>query len=181
MKKKLKVIVVLLIVTSTNIKAQITETRFGIETTFDGKTPVAYEGNYGAIKLNTNTSELVFQTNLADIKTRNKKVDSLLNEVETIAFIFKGNVGIDVFKLITEQNDDTYHKILGSVIVDNIVYQAEGYIKLENFGDKSNLNKLYIDFKIQIDPKLIQIPYLSAYFNNQLLIEINDGLINQTF
>ena len=159
--------------------SQIIESRFAIETTFNDKTPIAYEENYGSLKLNSNTSDLIFTTNLANIRTGDKKVDSLLIEQENIPFTFRANLGQGLFSLINEENDDAYHKILGEITVNNVTYQAEAYVKIENFSDKSNMSKALLDLKLQLDPKAITIPFLSAYFNNIILFQINDGIINQ--
>ena len=164
---------------SITAKSQTLQSRFAIETTFNDKTPIAYEENYASLKLNSNTSDLTFNTNLSNIRTGDKNVDSLLIEQENIQFTFQANLGQGLFGLINEENDDTYHKILGTITVNNINYKSEAYVKIENFADKSNMSKSLLDFKLQFDPKIIIIPYLSNYFNNTVLFQMNGGIINQ--
>ncbi|HXB39163.1 MAG TPA: hypothetical protein VNZ49_01395 [Bacteroidia bacterium] len=67
----------LLSLLSVGLKAQTTQTRYTIETTFNDTITTTYEGNYGSIKLNSSTSDLIFTTNLANLNTGNKRIDSL--------------------------------------------------------------------------------------------------------
>lgn len=162
-----------------NLKSQTAETRYAIETTFDGKTPVTFEEMFGALNLNSNTGELTFTTNLAKLKTGNKTVDSLLNEQALLPFTFQGSLGQDLFAIIKDQNDDTFHKVVGSVTVNNINYPSIAQVKIENISNKSDISKTFLDLRLEIDSKVIRIPYLSDYFNSILLFQIENGVLNK--
>jgi hypothetical protein len=178
MLKLLKRSFALLLITA-SLKAQITETRFAIETTFDGKTPVSYDQNFGSLTLNSSSGELRFSTNMAKLKTGDKTIDSLLAEQDQIQLVFQGNVGQVLFGIINEENDDTYHKVLGTITVNNSTYQTVAYLKIENLSNKSDVSKSLLDLRLDIDPEVILIPYLSDYFNSHLLFQIEDGFINK--
>ena len=169
-----------LLLFSIGLKAQTMQTRFTIETTFNDTTTATYEGNYGSIKLNSTTSDLVFTTNLANLKTGSKRIDSLLIEQERVQFTFQGNLGRGLFGIINEENDDTFHKITGTITVDDVSYPAEARIRIENLPDKSNISKALLDLIIEFDPKVVKIPFLSTYFTNKLLFQVNDGVVNQS-
>jgi hypothetical protein len=177
---KIKCVVILLIVITLSCKSQNLQSRYAIETTLGSdKTPVVYKENYGEFRFNSNTGELFFSTNLGNLKTGNKNTDSLLLEKGLILFTFTANLGQNLFELIDQQNDDKYHKILGTVVVNNVSYNAEAFVKLKNISEKSNLSKLLMDLKLDIDPKVIKIPILSDYFKNILLFHIEENWINQ--
>lgn len=161
------------------IDAQIAETRYAIETTFDGKTPVTYEQIYGSLRLNSTNGELTFTTNLAKLKTGNSTIDSTLSEVERLPFSFQGMLGQDLFGIIKDVNDDSYHKVVGSVTVNNVSYSTIAMLKIENISNKSDMSKMLLDMRLDIDPKVIIIPYLSDYFNNILIFQIEDGTVNK--
>jgi hypothetical protein len=172
-------LVMLVLYFSFIMRAQTVQTRYTIETTFNDTITTTYEGNYGSIKLSSTTADLLFTTNLANLKTGNKKIDSLLIEQERIPFSFQGNLGQGLFGIINEENDDTFHKITGTITVDNISYPAEARIRIENLPDKTNISKALLDLILEFDPKVVKIPFLSTYFNNKLLFQINDGVVNQ--
>jgi hypothetical protein len=41
------------------------------------------------------------------------------------------------------------------------------------------VSKSLLDLRLDIDPEVILIPYLSDYFNSHLLFQIEDGFINK--
>ena len=174
--KRLRFIIVLFVVSFASI-SQNAETRFVIETTFNDTIPVLYEQNYGSLKFNSTTGDLTFSTNLANFKTGNKITDSLLSEKKQIQFTFQGNLDQNLFKIVGEENDDKLHKITGNILVNNISYFTDAYVSVENFSDKSAPSKILLDLKLEVDPKVVVIPYLSNYFNHVLLFQINNGVI----
>lgn len=161
------------------LKAQLIESRYAIETTFDDKAPTVYEENYGVVRLNTSSGDLVFTTDMAKLKTGNKKVDSLLMEQETIPLVFKGNLGQGLFGIINQENDDTYHKVVGTITVNGNSYAAAVNVKIDNMADKSNMSKALLDLKFELDPAVVTMPCLTAYFNHVLFFQLNDGYVNQ--
>ena len=161
-------------------KSQDKKTYYSIETTYNNGTAVVYAGNFGVLNLNYNTNDIMFTANLAILKTGNKKVDSLLVEQKVIQFTFEANLGQGLLGLINEVNDNTYHKILGTLMVNNISYQTIAYVRIENvLKDSRKINKTLIDIKLQFEPNKVNIPHLSGYFNNTMLFKINDGIIYQ--
>jgi hypothetical protein len=170
-------LLLIILVLSINSRAQNTEIRFAVETTFNDTVSIAYEQNYGSLKYNSGTSDLIFTTNLANFKTGNKKIDSLLIDKEQIQFLFQSNLGLGFFGVVREENDNIYHKITGTVIVNNISYPTEAFVAVENFADKSSPGKILLDLKLEINPKIVIIPYLSNYFNNVLVFQVSDGII----
>jgi hypothetical protein len=180
-KSNLFFVITLLLFLPCTIDAQGIESRFAIETTYDGKTPVVFEENYGSLKLNSNTGDLVFTTNLKKFKTDVKSVDSLLSlqNPDMLLFKFSANLGQSIFGLINEENDNTNHKIIGTILVNNKSYPTEAYVNFKNLTEKSNLTKALIDLNFVVDPKIVIIPCLSDYFKNTLLFEMEDGYINQ--
>jgi len=176
---KIKFIIATIISMSFDIKAQISDSRYVVETTLDNKTPVVYEDNRGAFKFNINTGDLLFVTNLSNFKTGNKTTDSLLSEQEVILFTFSANTGQNLSGLIDQQNDDKYHSVTGIITVNNVTYNKEGFYRLKNLSERSNLSKVLVDLKLEIDPKVIKLPYLSDYFKNTLIFEVEDNFMNQ--
>jgi hypothetical protein len=160
-----------------NTMGQNPEIHYVVLTTFNGKTPVTYDQNYGSLNYSAGTGDLTFTTNLANFKTGSKKIDSLLLEKGQMQFTFLSNLGRDFFAIVREENDHTAHKIMGSVVVNNTYYPTEAYVEVEDFADKSNPGKIILDLKLDIDPKKIFIPYLSNYFNNDIVFQVNDGII----
>lgn len=173
------IIVLLICFFSLQIRSQILETRYAIQTTFDDKKPVAYESNYGSLRINSSSGDLIFSTDLAALKTGNNKTDSLLVETGKIPFTFFGNLSQGLFGIINEENDDNYHKVLGTITINQSVYPAEAYVRINNLSDKSDISKALLDFRLQIDPRSVSIPILSDYFKNALLFLVIDGVINQ--
>lgn len=161
-----------------NAQSQLGNTRYALETTFND-TAVVYEESNGVLKLNYVTNDLTFSTTLNQLTTGNKNIDSLLLNEAKINFDFTANLEQGLFGLIKQENDDTYHTIIGTITINNISYTAQAQIRVNNFGDKSNTSKALFDFKLQFNPKKIIIPILSNYFTNDALIQINDGRINQ--
>ena len=159
-------------------KAQTSDSRFAVETVLD-KATVVYEENRGALKLNSGTGELIFITNLANFQTGNKTTDSLLTEQKIMLFTFNANIGQNITGLMDQENDDKYHTITGIVTVNNVSYNTEASIRLKNLSEKSNLSKVLVDLKLEVDPKIIKLPYLSDYFKNILLFQIDDSYFNQ--
>lgn len=163
------------------LTAQMLEARYTIETTFDGDTIMTlYEKNKGKILLNTVSGELLFKANLADIRTANDSIDSLLMDEEKLFLVFQANIGQSISDLIGKQNDDRYHKIIGTVQVDNKSYSAEAYIKFKNLSDKSDLKNLLMDLKLEVDPKQVHIPYLSDFFEHILILQVNECVVRRS-
>jgi hypothetical protein len=160
-------------------KSQTYENRYAIETTLDGKTPIVYEENTGSLQLNSSTGDLIFTTNLANFKTEDKVTDSLLSDQEFVIFKFTANVGQNIFGLINDQNADKYTRITGIILVNNVSYNTEASIRLNNLTEKSNMSKALVDMKLEVNPKVIKIPYISDYFKNILLFQVDDGYVNQ--
>jgi hypothetical protein len=158
--------------------AQLQQSRFVIETTLDGKSPAIYEENYGTVRLSPNTGDISFYTNLADVKTNNAKTDSLLQKQETIRFSFEGNLREGLASIINEVNNDKFHKVEGTLYINTVAYPMEAYVKIDNFGDRSNFSKAMMDLKLTVDPAIISLPCLSDYFKNTLVMQVNDGAIN---
>ena len=179
MKLKINFIVVVIALLSFGTNAQTSDSRFAIETTLEDKATVVYEENRGALKLNSSTGELIFITNLANFQTGNKTIDSLVSEQKIMLFTFNANIGQNIPGLMDEQNDDKYHAITGIVTVNNLSYNTEAFIRLKNLSEKSNLSKVLVDLKLEIDPKIVKLPYLSDYFKNVLLFQIDDSYFNQ--
>ncbi len=161
------------------LNAQVVETRYGIATTFDDKTTVSYDENYGSLILNSGSGDITFSTDLARLKTLNKRVDSLLTDLEKIPLTFKANLAQGLFAIVNEENDETYHRLVGTLVVNNQSYNAEALVRVNNFVAKSDISKALLDMSLEIDPKKVTLPVLSDYFSNVLLFQITDGIINQ--
>jgi hypothetical protein len=167
-----------LLISSMFSKAQIAETHYAIETLFSN-TPVLYERNLGTVKFNANTNELVFSTNLANLKTGSKSIDSALADQELIQFTYVGNLGKDLFGIVKEENNDDYRKIVGTIIVNSTSYPAEAFLRIKNLAYKSDLSKALFNLRLEVNPKIIFIPYLSSYFENPIVFIIEDEIVNK--
>jgi hypothetical protein len=178
MKLKLHFIVVVVVSLSLSIKAQSSDSRYSVQTIFDNNL-VTYEGNRGALRLDINSGDLIFISNLANFQTGHKTTDSLLSEQHVMLLTFNANIGQNIFELIDRQNDDRYHMTTGTITVNNVSYNMEGFFRLKNLGEESNLSKVLVDLKLEIDPKIVKLPYLSDYFKNTLVFYIEDSYSNQ--
>jgi hypothetical protein len=162
-----------------NSKAQAIKTRYAIETTFDKKVPVAYEELFGSLVLNSVSGDITFTTDLADIKTGDKRTDSLLAGQENIPFVFQAGLPQGLSGVVNAENDDKFHKIVGAITVNGSSFPLEAEMRVNNLINRSDLSKALLDLRFEIDPKVVLIPILSDYFKNILLFQVSDGIINQ--
>lgn len=169
----------ILLLCSFQISAQNFETRYAIETKTLENEPKVFEENFGALKLNNALGDLSFTTNLANLITGNKKIDSVLAEREQISFYFQANILQNLNARAVQENDNELHRITGSITVNTIIYPCEAFISIKNLQDKSSSTKLLIDLRFEVDPKTVIIPVLSEYFNYTLIFQIYNGVITQ--
>lgn len=154
------------------------EARYALETSLDGKTTKVYEKSFCTIQLNSSSGEMNLYTDLATLQTDNKKTDSLLAQEEQIPFAVKATLSDGISGVINDENGETYHKIIGTLTVDNAASPVEVYVRVKNLADKSDVSKALMDVKFEIDPKSVSLPVLSDYFTNTLVFQVNNAFIN---
>ncbi len=179
MNKLILVYSIIICASTCTAQSQLANTRYAIETTFNDTLIVVYEQNNGVLKLNVVNNDLTFSTLLNQLTTNNKRIDSLLVTETNISFDFTANLEQGIWGLIKDENDDTYHNLQGTITINNVAYTTQAQIRVNNFGEKSNVSKALLDFKLQINPQKIIIPVLSTYFNHDILFQVNDGSINK--
>lgn len=155
------------------------ETRFGVASITGQSTTVTFEQNFGSLQFNSISSELLFQTDFARLVTGDKKTDSLLKQQGAISFSFQAILENNLQSIVNEENDESYHRVVGLISVITDTYPAEGYVRINNPGVKSDMTRALLDLQLELDLKKIPIPILSNYFTGPLLISVNDGIINQ--
>ena len=106
-------------------------------------------------------------------------MDSLLVDKSNISFQFKANIGQSVMSLINDEN--SYHKITGNIIIGNNCYPTTALVRAENIlSGIKKVSRTVLDIKLQFEPSKVQIPCLSSYFNKTVLFKINNGVVYQS-
>jgi len=134
--------------------------------------------NYSQMTLNTATGDFLLSFDVADLKTGNSKLDSVLISNGPQKIKFKGNIGENLFVFNQQVNNEKLYDMPGQLLLNNNAIDCVASFDPINYGEKSNTKNYRMDFKLEMDANKISILGLENKINNQFVIEVKSGIIN---
>lgn len=134
--------------------------------------------DYSQMTLNTATGDFLLSFDVADLKTGNTKLDSILISKGSQKIKFKGNIGENLFVFNQQVNNEKLYDMPGQLIINNSAINCVASFDPINYGEKSNTKNYRMDFKLEMDADKISILGLENKINNQFVIEVKSGIIN---
>ena len=134
--------------------------------------------DYSQMTLNTATGDFLLSFDVADLKTGNAKLDSILISKGSQKIKFKGNIGENLFVFNQQVNNEKLYDMPGQLIINNSAINCVASFDPINYGEKSNTKNYRMDFKLEMDADKISILGLENKINNQFVIEVKSGIIN---
>ncbi len=141
---------------------------------FDANTEFSY------LILNLSNGDFTLNADLSTLKSGNIKTDSIIRAQGVQPFLFKGNLGGNLYLFTQHLNDEKDYKMEGQLTINNITIPCIAQYDPLNFSDKNDSKNYRVDFKLIVDPSKISIFGIENNLNNQLVFEIISGKINTT-
>ncbi len=134
--------------------------------------------DYSQMILNTATGDFLLSFDVADLKTGDSKLDSILISKGSQKIKFKGNIGENLFVFNQQVNNEKMYDMSGQLLLNNNIINCVASFDPINYGEKSNTKNYRMDFKLEIAAEKISIIGLENKINYQFLIEVKSGIIN---
>ena len=141
---------------------------------FDANTEFSY------LILNLSNGDFTLNADLSTLKTGNAKTDSVIRVQGVQPFLFKGNLGGNLYLFTQHLNDEKDYKMEGQLTINNMTIPCIAQYNPLNYSDKNDSKNYRVDFKLIVDPAKISIFGIENNLNNQLVFEIISGKINTT-
>ncbi|MBI3520740.1 MAG: hypothetical protein HY062_15485 [Bacteroidetes bacterium] len=180
---KHKIIVVFLTILNVKMVSQtsniyLTEARLIIAS--EDKKGKAFEANteYAYMILNLTNGDFTLNADLSNLKTGDRKLDSVIVSQGQQALSFKGNISENLFLFNQQVNDEKDYNMPGQLILNGVSLPCIAQFDPVNFGEKSESKNYRMDFKLVVDASKIAILGLENKTNKQVVFEIIDGKLN---
>lgn len=134
--------------------------------------------DYSQMILITATGDFLLTFDVADLKTGDPKLDSVLTSKGSQKIKFKGNIGENLFVFNQQANNEKMYDMPGQLLLNNSAINCVASFDPINYGEKSNTKNYRMDFKLEMDADKISILGLENKINNQFVIEVKSGIIN---
>jgi hypothetical protein len=134
--------------------------------------------DYSNLLLNTVNGDFTLKFDAADIKTGDRKLDSVLFSKGSQPIIFKGNMRDNLGAFNQQSNEEKSYNMPGQLYVKNAVIDCVATFDPLSFGEKSDTKNYRIDFKLVVDASKILILGLENKINQQFIIEVEGGRVN---
>ena len=142
-----------------------------------GKPFVAFSES-AFMNLSLSTGEFLLRADMVNIKTGDRRLDSLVASKGSQPFTFKGKI-IENLLLFGEQaNDEKNYNLEGLLTINTMSLACVAQYDPANFGEKSDTKSYRMDFKLSVDPAKMAILGLENKLNKQLVFEVMDGIVN---
>lgn len=164
-------------ITQTN-SPYLSETKLVIESIDKKGNAFSAFTDYSQMTLNTVTGDFLLTFDVADLKTGNPKLDSVLISKGSQKIKFKGNIGENLFVFNQQVNNEKMYDMPGQLLLNNSAIDCVASFDPINYGEKSNTKNYRMDFKLEMDADKISILGLENKINNQFVIEVKSGIIN---
>lgn len=128
--------------------------------------------------LNLATGDFVLNADLSELRTGNKRSDSLVARQGEQYFSFKGNLGQNLLVFNQQQKDDKTYPLQGTFSLNAISLDCMSEFHPIYLGDKSENKNYRIDFKLSLEAEKVKIKGLETNFTRQVVFEIRSGKIN---
>ena len=130
------------------------------------------------MNLSLSTGEFLLKADMADIKTGDRRLDSIIASKGSQPFTFKGKIVENLLVFGEQASIDKYYNLEGQLTINTISIPCVAQYDPVNFGEKSQTNNYRMDFKLAIDPTKMAILGLENKLNRQLVFEVMDGIVN---
>lgn len=156
----------------------LTETRLIIAS--EDKKGKAFEANaeFAYMILNLSNGDFSLTADLANLKTGDTKLDSVIKSQGPQPLVFKGNITENLFLFNQQINDEKDYNMPGQLSINNTNLPCIAQFDPVNFGEKSDTKNYRIDFKLAVDANKIGILGLENKLNKQIIFEVIDGKLN---
>lgn len=155
-----------------------TQTKLLIQSEDNKGKPFTAFSESAFMNLSLSTGEFLLKADLADLKTGDRRLDSLIAAKGSQPFIFKGKIVENLMLFGEQANDEKSYNLEGQLTINNISLACVAQYDPVNFGEKNQTNSYRMDFKLSVDPAKMAILGLENKLNKQLVFEVMDGIVN---
>lgn len=128
--------------------------------------------------LNIATGDFTLNSDLSDLKTGDRKLDSLLNAQGEQILIFKGNISENILTYSQQQNDERTYEMPGQLFFNGNSFACTAQFDPINLADKNEVKNYRMDFRLAVDPDKLNIKVFDGKFAKQIVLEITGGKLN---
>jgi len=130
------------------------------------------------MNLSLSTGEFVLKADMADIRTGDGRLDSILSTKGPQPFLFKGKIVENLLIFADQTQDGQDYNLEGQLMINNLALNCVAQYDPVNFGEKSETKSYRMDFKLVVDPAKMAILGLENKISKQLVFEVMDGIVN---
>jgi hypothetical protein len=130
------------------------------------------------MNLSLSTGEFLLKADMSDIKTGDRRLDSLIATKGSQPFIFNGKIVENLLIFAEQGSIEKSYNLEGQLTINNISLACVAQYDPVNFGEKSETKNYRMDFKLSVDPTKMAILGLENKLNRQLVFEVMDGIVN---
>ncbi len=131
-----------------------------------------------SMNLSLSTGDFLLRADMSDIRTGDRRLDSIVATKGPQPFIFKGKIVENLLVFGEEANDEKNYNLEGILTINNLSLSCVAQYDPVNFGEKSETKSYRMDFKLAVDPTKMAILGLENKISKQLVFEVMDGIVN---
>ena len=161
----------------TNISAFIESTLILVSEDKTGKASKFSVQNAYLI-LNTSSGDFTLNADLSDIKTGDKKQDSLVKSYGEQVYSFKGNIGENLMVFNQQQNDERSYPLPGVLNLNGNSVACVAQFDPINLAEKSESKNYRMDFTLTVESSKLAIKGLENILSRQIVFEVVGGKLN---
>ena len=139
---------------------------------------IEYFTETAVMLLNTSNGDFTLNVDFSDLKTGNRRLDSLLRANGLQPFVFKGNISETILTYSQQQNDEQTYDIPGQLVFNETTIACTAQFDPINLADKNEVKNYRIDFRLALDPDKLSIKLLEGRFSKQVVLVVSGGKLN---
>jgi hypothetical protein len=155
-----------------------TQTKLLIQSEDNKGKPFTAFSESAFMNLSLSTGEFLLKADMSDMKTGDRRLDSLIATKGPQPFTFKGKIVENLLIFGEQGNNEKSYNLEGQLTINNTSLPCVAQYDPVNFGEKSQTNNYRMDFKLSVDPTKMAILGLENKLNKQLVFEVMDGIVN---
>ena len=139
---------------------------------------IEYSVSNSYMLLNLSTGDFVLNADLSELRTGDKRADSLIARQGEQPFSFKGNMGQNLLVFNQQQKDDRAYSLQGIFSFNAVSLDCMSEFHPIYLADKSENKNYRMDFKLSLEVDKVKIKGVETNFARQVVFEIRSGKIN---
>lgn len=157
----------------------LVQSRLNIQSVDNYNKPFEASTDGAYMVLYTSTGDFVLNADVANLRTGDAKMDSILASKGPQLISFKGNLSQNLFLFSQPNNEEKSYNLPGKLLIGSLSIDCIAEYDPINYGDKTDPKNYRIDFELMLsEPVKGIIPGLENKISKRLYFEVRAGNLN---